>query len=274
MNVTYLISRIFFLLLSVGSLLLLTSCSSQIERDGPPSHTPDVTRLDQIQNPTPRFSPPRAANQKPYTIHGRTYHPLASNQGFIQHGEASWYGRKFHGRPTASGEIYDMYAMTAAHKRLPLPSYVTVRNLDNERQIIVRVNDRGPFHGNRIIDLSYAAAYKLDILQQGTGNVEIRAIAPDTPTTPIPHSLPPAPEEHAVVVYLQIGAFRHYDNARRLQQALQDHLSWPIRIVSTADSDIHRVQTGPLPQVSTAEHVATQLTRYNIHDAQVRLTVR
>ncbi len=271
MNVTHLIN---IPLLSIGSILLLASCSSQIERDGPPEQTPDTARLDTIQNPTPSFSPPRAVNQKPYTLHGRTYYPLASNDDFVQQGEASWYGRKFHGRPTASGETYDMYAMTAAHKRLPLPSYVSVRNLDNDRRIIVRVNDRGPFHGNRIIDLSYAAAYKLGILQSGTGNVEIRAITPDTPVTPVPQSLPPAPGEHRVVVYVQIGAFRDHRNAQRLQQTLQNQLDWPIRIVNNADSQLHKVQTGPLPRVSIAEQVAAQLTRYGIKDAKVRLSVR
>lgn len=255
-------------------LLLLAGCSSQIERDGPPQDVPDSARLDAVQNPTPSFSPPRAANQKPYTIHGRTYYPLADNHDFVQQGEASWYGRKFHGRQTASGEVYDMYAMTAAHKRLPLPGYVSVRNLDNDRQIVVRVNDRGPFHGNRIIDLSYAAAYKLGILQAGTGNVEIRAITQDTPPTPVPQSLPSAPGEHRVVVYVQIGAFHHYDNAQRLQQQLQTHLNWPVRIVSTADNQMHRVQTGPLPRVSLAEQIAAQMTEYGIQDARVRLSVR
>ncbi len=271
MNVTYLTN---ISLISACSLLLLASCSSQIERDGPPDQTPNTAALDQIQNPIPSFSPPRSANLKPYTIHGKTYYPLASNQDFVQRGEASWYGRKFHGRPTATGEAYDMYAMTAAHKRLPLPSYVSVRNLDNGREIIVRVNDRGPFHGNRIIDLSYAAAYKLGILQQGTGSVEVRAITPDTATTPVPQSLPPAPEEQKVIVYLQIGAFRSYDNAQHLQQRLQSHLQWPIRIVSTADDQLHRVQTGPLPQVSVAEQVATQLSEHGVTGAQVKLAVR
>ncbi|MEM6405247.1 MAG: septal ring lytic transglycosylase RlpA family protein [Pseudomonadota bacterium] len=271
MNITYLTNTFLF---GISSFLVLTSCSSQVERDGPPGHIPDSVQLDRIDNPTPRFSPHRPANQKPYTIHGQTYYPLSSNQGFVQRGEASWYGRKFHGRPTATGEIYDMYAMTAAHKRLPLPSYVSVTNLDNERQIIVRVNDRGPFHGNRIIDLSYAAAYKLGILQHGTGSVEIRAITPDTSIEHVPHALPPAPEEKNVVVYLQVGAFRHYENAQRLQQRLQNHLNWPIRIVSTANNQIHRVETGPLPQVSKAEQIAEQLTQHGISDAQVRLAVR
>ncbi len=271
MNVTHLIN---LPVLSISGALFLASCSSQIERDGPPLRTPDSAHLDTIQNPTPSFTPPRAANQKPYTLHGRTYYPLASNDNFVQQGEASWYGRKFHGRPTASGEPYDMYAMTAAHKRLPLPSYVSVRNLDNDRQIIVRVNDRGPFHGNRIIDLSYAAAYKLGILQAGTGSVEVRAITPDTPVTPVPQPLPPAPGEHRVVVYVQIGAFRDYGNAQRLQQTLQNHLDWPIRIVSTADNQLHRVQTGPLPKVSVGEQIAARMTDYGIQDARVKLSVR
>ena len=237
---------------------------------------PDKATLDQIPNAIPRFSPPRPANQKPYSIHGNTYHPISSNVGFVQRGEASWYGQKFHGRPTATGEQYDMYAMTAAHKRLPLPSYVEVRNLDNERRIVVRVNDRGPFYGNRIIDLSYAAAYKLGILAKGTGHVEIRTITPENQpvVTAIPAQMPPAPMPAETVVYVQIGAFRNYQNALRLQQRLQQQLRWSVRIVSDFDGQMHRVQTGPIPSVSEADKTVAQLTELGIPNTQVNLAKR
>ena len=259
------------------SIMVLASCSSQIQRDGPPAAAPDPTILDQIPNAQPRYSPPRAANQRPYTLHGTTYYPMAHNRGFVQRGEASWYGRKFHGRKTASGETYDMYGMTAAHKRLPLPSYVEIRNLENQRRIVVRVNDRGPFYGKRIIDLSYAAAYKLGLLAEGTGQVEVRAITPDNPapdTTPVPTQIPPAPDPVHTIMYVQIGAFRDYSNAQRLQQRLQQQLRWPVRIVSTSDNRLHRVQTGPIPNVSAADQAVVQLGALGIADAHVSLTNR
>ncbi len=264
------------LLISTLSIALITGCSSNIERDGPPATAPDKATLDQIPNAIPRFSPPRRANLKTYTVQGKTYHPFSNNQGFVQRGEASWYGQKFHGRPTATGEKYDMYGMTAAHKRLPLPSYVEVHNLDNQRKIVVRVNDRGPFYANRIIDLSYAAAYKLGILGKGTGNVEIRSITPASQAipTPAPQKLPPAPEPVNTVVYVQIGAFRDYNNAQRLQQRLQQQLRWPIHIVSTPDDRFHRVQTGPIPNVSTADQTVIKLAELGIPGTQVTLAKR
>lgn len=265
------------LIIGALSIALLASCSSNIQRDGPPSAVPDKTVLDKIPNATPRYSPPRPANQKAYNIHGRTYQPLADNTGFIQRGEASWYGQKFHGRPTATGETYDMYGMTAAHKRLPLPSYVEVRNLENERSIVVRVNDRGPFYGSRIIDLSYAAAYKLGILKKGTGYVEVRAITPGSQAKPTPapvqNTLPPAPTPAETVVYVQIGAFRNYQNAVRLQQRLQQQIPWTVQIVSST-TGLHRVQTGPIPNVSTADVAVDQLAGLGIPDAQVLLGKR
>ena len=120
----------------------------------------------------------RYGNPESYVVYGKTYHTLSSSKGYKERGAASWYGTKFHGKRTSSGEPYDLYAMTAAHKTLPLPTYVEVTNLKNGRTVIVKVNDRGPFHDDRLIDLSYAAAAKLDILPYGTGEVEVRAIDP------------------------------------------------------------------------------------------------
>ncbi len=140
---------------------------------------------------------PRAGNAPHYVVFGQRYYVMASADGYRERGVASWYGRKFHGRPTASGEIYDMYAMTAAHKSLPLPTYAQVTNLSNGRSVVVRVNDRGPFVDNRLIDLSYAAAIELDLIAAGTGLVEVKALgkaAPATTTAPSPSraSVPPS----------------------------------------------------------------------------------
>lgn len=146
--------------------------------DGPPPRDVDVSNLPDA---VPKVELIRkAGNKSPYTVFGKTYQVLPSNKGYRERGVASWYGKKFHGRKTSNGETYDMYAMTAAHKSLAIPSYVKVTNLDNGRTVIVRVNDRGPFHGGRIIDLSYAAAKKLDYSAKGVANVEVVAIDPHT----------------------------------------------------------------------------------------------
>ena len=155
---------------------------------GPPPGT--LLRPDQMQNAIPRDEPPsRYGNPSTYSVFGQQYATLASADGFTERGLASWYGTKFHGRRTSSGEPYDMYAMTAAHKSLPLPSYVEVTNLDNGETAIVRVNDRGPFHSGRIIDLSYAAAIKIGVHKKGVARVKIRALtARDVPTLRVSRS--------------------------------------------------------------------------------------
>jgi len=167
-------------------LLGLAGCSSSPERardaDGPPSGgVPDLA--DAVVRDEPRS---RYGNPPSYVVFGRRYYTMKSAEGYRERGIASWYGTKFHGRRTSSGERYDMYRMTAAHKALPLPTYVEVRNLQNGRTAVLRVNDRGPFHDGRVIDLSYAAALKLDILRTGTGLVEVRALAPGERRGPLP----------------------------------------------------------------------------------------
>lgn len=171
---------------SLPVLLLLTAvglgaCSTTPPHraDGPPSAAVDFSA---VPDAVPRVEPrSRYGNPPAYTVFGQTYHVMDSSQGHVERGIASWYGRKFHGRKTSSGEPYDMLAMTAAHKTLPLPTYVRVTRLDNGRSVVVKVNDRGPFHANRIIDLSYAAAVKLGMQHSGTAPVEIRAIDPRAP---------------------------------------------------------------------------------------------
>ena len=143
--------------------------------DGPPLQVID---FDKIPDAVPRREPRSRYGNNPYKVLGKRYIPMKSARGFKQKGVASWYGKKFHGRRTSSGEIYDMFKMTAAHPTLPLPTYVRVTNLDTKKRIIVKVNDRGPFLHGRIIDLSYAAAHKLGIARKGTGRVRIKAITP------------------------------------------------------------------------------------------------
>jgi len=156
--------------------LLVAGCAGVGPRDGGPDRPMDFSEVPDAVPKHERRT--RAGNPPSYVVNGRRYHLLDSPEGYIERGIASWYGTKFHGRKTSLGERYDMYAMTAAHKTLPIPSYVRVRNLRNGHEVVVRVNDRGPFHDNRIIDLSYAAASKLGIAQTGTGLVEVKTVTP------------------------------------------------------------------------------------------------
>jgi peptidoglycan lytic transglycosylase len=166
---------------------LLAACGGEPRRggyyrddgpgDAPPAH------LEGIADAKPRFEPLNARANEPYTVLGRRYAPYRSLHPYRERGLASWYGRQFHGRPTSSGERYDMYAMTAAHTILPIPSYARVTNLSNGRSVVVRINDRGPFHRDRIIDLSYAAAYKLGYAKAGSARVEVEAILPERSST-------------------------------------------------------------------------------------------
>ena len=163
--------------------LLLAACSSAPERkgayykdDGPGDKVP--ADLSKVPDAQPRAEPLHRFANRPYQVFGKEYVPLASVQPFRQRGMASWYGRRFHGQKTASGEIYDMYAMTAAHPTLPIPSYARVTHVRSGRSVVVRINDRGPFHAGRIIDLSYAAAHKLGFTQLGSSEVEVESIVP------------------------------------------------------------------------------------------------
>ncbi len=163
-------------------LALISGCSSKnsgrysIKNDHGPASPVDVSHVpDAVPKVEPRS---RGGNKSPYVVLGKTYYVMNDANGYREEGGASWYGKKFHGHLTSNGEVYDMYKMTAAHKSLPIPSYVKVTNLANNRQVIVRVNDRGPFHKGRIIDLSYAAASKLGMLSRGTANVRVEAINP------------------------------------------------------------------------------------------------
>lgn len=242
--------------------------SEKVRLDGAPSGYPD---LSHTPDAIPRVEKVSRANQKPYTIFGQRYYPMANAGGYVEQGVASWYGKAFHGNSTANGERYDMYAMSAAHKTLPLPSYVQVRNLQNGRNIVVRVNDRGPFHDNRLIDLSYAAASKLGMLGTGTALVEVRSINPNAPTQLALKSTPVTPVSAQPRIYLQVGAFGEQQNALNLQQRLRGELKRPVRIEQVAHNgaSLHRVQIGPLASIDIADQVSTQLAALQIVRVQV-----
>jgi rare lipoprotein A len=170
-------TRIFLLVM----LLALGGCSSTnkggyYKDDGPHERPP--ANLDRIADAVPRHEPLHKFANRPYEALGKRYVPMTSIQPFRQSGMASWYGKRYHGQKTSSGETYDMYAMTAAHPTLPIPSYVRVTNVANRRSVVVRINDRGPFKSERIIDLSYVAAYKLGYIQAGQARVEVETIVP------------------------------------------------------------------------------------------------
>jgi rare lipoprotein A len=168
--------------LIVGLALALGACGSAPKKggyykdDGPHERPP--AGLDAVADATPRAEPLHRYANRPYSVFGKDYLPLSAVQPFRQRGMASWYGKRFHGQKTSSGEPYDMYSMTAAHPTLPIPSYARVTNLANGRSVVVRINDRGPFHAGRVIDLSYVAAYKLGYIAAGSAQVEVEAIVP------------------------------------------------------------------------------------------------
>ncbi len=255
--------------------LLLGACGSSggkvggvfESRDGAPSERVDVAN---IPNAVPKVEPrARYGNPKSYEVFGKRYYVMKSAKGYKERGIASWYGTKFHGRRTSSGEPYDLHGMTAAHKSLPLPTYVRVTHLKNGRSVIVKVNDRGPFHGNRIIDLSHTAAVKLGIKATGTGFVEVEAIDPTTwgrSSAPQPAARPAPPPREVTNVpvdppgrfYLQVGAFSSRGNAERLARRLEGAGLGTTRVseVRLANGPIYRVRIGPLASAAEAERIA------------------
>jgi len=276
--------------LAAGVLLamsVLSGCASRSAglspgADGPPRG--GESRLVDAADAVPRVEPIRAGGpNKPYEIAGRRYVPVAQDVPMRQTGVASWYGRKYHGRPTALGEPFDMHAMTAAHPTMPLPSYARVRNPENAREIVVRVNDRGPFVDGRIIDLSYGAAMRLGI--RGIAPVEVERLthaqiragaggaqegAPGAPVVvaDLTRPAPPLPEAAASTggFWLQLGAFRQADGAQRLRDDASGRLqAVAARLTVVRDGDLHRVRAGPYPSREAAQaeaeriHAALQL---------------
>jgi len=238
--------------------------------DRAPKRPPDVSR---VPDAVPRAEP-RSASGNPtfYEVLGHRYYVLESASGYRERGVASWYGEKFHGRRTSSGEPYDMYAMTAAHKTLPLPAYVRVTNLQNGKSVIVRVNDRGPFVDNRLIDLSYTAAVKLDMTRSGTAMVEVEAIGPSSRSESPQTMSAPVPEGG---MYIQAGAFRSRANAESLVRRIETQVPGGHRVFVKQDhmdgKPIYRVRVGPVAGVDDFDSIVEQMARIGIPDAYLAL---
>lgn len=199
-----------------------------------------------------------------YVVHGRKYAVIKSSQGFAETGIASWYGDPFHGRKTSNGEIYDMHQMTAAHKHLPLPTFVEVTNLHNNKQVVLRVNDRGPFVGNRVIDLSFAAAKALDVIQSGTAQVSIRALDDLNLSEDSAREL-----ESNQPSYIQVASFKDNRNAFAYQKRLIGKGIKDSRIVQVTDNHgqtLLRVQIGPVNTGQDYDALITQLKKIGIRN--------
>ncbi len=219
----------------------------------PPASRPSDATLLALPDAVPRAEPPaRLGNPPFYEVFGTRYTVLASSAGYLERGVASWYGPDFHGERTSTGEAYDMYSMTAAHRTLPLPAYVRVTNLRNGRAVVVRVNDRGPFKANRIIDLSYAAALKLDMVRDGTTLVEVEAVGAG--------AAGPPPERPAAL-YTQVGAFTVESNARKLRDELAARGIESIDVSTDASRSPawYRVRVGPVVSVAAFDALVARL---------------
>jgi len=224
----------------------------------------------------------KRGNPPAYRVFGETYRVMDSAENFREWGVASWYGKKFHGRETSSGEIYDMHQMTAAHKHLPIPTYVKVTRVDNDQSIIVKVNDRGPFVGDRVIDLSFAAATELGMVESGKTDVYIEALSTHHVIEPLltepgPYSveqqaalLAAEPQEVAVQelvssdVFIQVGAFSQEPNARRMMEKVQTAMTVPVEVNVDRDRRLHLVQVGPMTDELSLEEAIASLSAAGI----------
>ena len=264
-----------------------TSTSSSIPSGSAVPQPPaDVFSIpDAVPKPEPRS---KRGNPPFYEVFGKRYYVLASSEGHVERGTASWYGPGFHSASTSMGEPYDMYAMTAAHKTLPLPAYAEVTNLRNGRKVVVRINDRGPFVGDRIIDLSYTAAARLDMLLQGTAPVEVRVITPSPgggsatpqrlPAAPVVAAPPPVTVVNAPAVksaggspmFIQAGVFADHENARRRVEVL---LAAGFELASLDEiagaRTLHRVRVGPFASVEEFDLNMKRLRELGINDARL-----
>jgi rare lipoprotein A len=255
-------------LLALCALALLAACRTTLpprpQPEPPPLPPPPPPAVEKIPDAMPKTEPKsRRGNPPFYEVYGQRYEVLASSTGYHERGVASWYGKAFHGGSTSNGEKYDMYAMSAAHKTLPLPAYVQVTNLKNGKSVVVRVNDRGPFVANRLIDLSYSAATRLDMIREGTTLVEVRSLDA-VGSTP---SLPVKPNE----LYVQAGAFADEVNANRLVERLRAAgigLAF-VRRDTVNGQPLHRVRVGPVPSVAEYDRLIEELRGVGIADARL-----
>jgi rare lipoprotein A len=237
--------------------------------------TPDIGDIDfsKIPEPVPIAEPrSRYGNKSPYTVNGQTYRVLPSAAGYRERGIASYYGSKFNGYKTSDFETYDMYKFSAASKVLPLPSFARVTNLENGKSVIVRVNDRGPFMPNRVIDLSLAAAVRIGIWPKGTGLVEVQGIDPSHPNAePAPVTAVTPRTGRQPLLYVQVGAFADAGNAERLATRLRGLKLGPVRVIpgSVNGRTLQRVQIGPLPDVDTVDRTTAKLDALGLPHASV-----
>lgn len=259
-----------------GLIIVLASCAPKgryyQHQDSAPEIIPHaVTTEDAI----PKYEPYAPANMRPYTIRGVRYQPLNTGKGFSDKGHASWYGQKFHGHLTSNGEIYDMYQMSAAHKTLPLPSFVRVTNLENGKQVVVRVNDRGPFHAGRVIDLSYAAALKLDVLKTGVAEVKLdvihisqtgemtvgkNAIMANDKTTKTKTNI-----KTNKMIFIQVAALQNKVQVEKLGHGLKALYQHPYS--TKLENGIYKLQLGPLKSESQANQLLSELKSNNYPSA-------
>lgn len=263
--------------------------STVILRDGAPDEDIDVDSLPDV---VPRQELIRdAGNKTPYTVLGKTYHVNFSTRGFSQTGYASWYGKKFHGNKTSNGEIYDMFALSGAHRTLAIPSYVRVTNLENGLSTVIRINDRGPFHDGRIIDLSYAAAKKLGFHNKGTAKVHIEVLEPDRPNTqfasapmaspatppptaaPVDGALPPVASRPATSpvtqTYLQLGAFSKAESAAALSNKVAAATGAKVHVRPEPSRSLYKVVVGPILDSIELHSLRKKLLEASFPDAHL-----
>ncbi|MEL7297666.1 MAG: septal ring lytic transglycosylase RlpA family protein [Pseudomonadota bacterium] len=253
-------------MMRVGLLILvgwLGGCAFSPAGDGPPVRDQRIPNA----NVTPRPEPRSASGNPPfYEVYGIRYYVMEDAADYRERGVASWYGKKFHGRPTSSGEPFDMHAVSAAHKTLPLPTWVRVTHLGNGRSIVLRVNDRGPFVDNRLIDLSYAAARELDLIEAGTGLVEVEAIRFDTPSASTAVERTPV-----ALLYMQVGAFGELANATRLRDRIDKTVAQNVFVASDTSRQpaIHRVRVGPIASVADFDRISGQLRALGVDEVRL-----
>jgi len=253
--------------------IVLAACAGKSRRGQMDSGPTQAVDTSGVADAVPRVEPRSAwGNPKSYVVNGHRYHVLQSGRGFSEEGVASWYGQKFHGKRTSSGETYNMYAMTAAHRTLPLPTYARVTNLANGRSVVVKINDRGPFRSDRRIDLSYAAAKRLGYARQGTARVRIEALDPATNALPVkPPTAAVTTRRSLVGTFVQVGAFGTLENAILMEGRLQKQHYGPI-VVDHPILDgqlLYRLRIGPLADVQAARDLARTLRNTGLHNALV-----
>ena len=254
---------ILLLALPVGACSILSS-----DQDGPGERIGAGTVADATPRPEPKS---KYGNPASYVVNGKRYYVKNSSAGYTARGTASWYGKKFHGRRTSSGEIFNMYRATAAHTTLPLPTYAKVTNLDNGKAVVVKINDRGPFHSERIIDLSYGAAVKIGLDKQGTGRVEVRVIETGPGRTAVATATPAVVAEPLVSngTYIQVGAFKQFVNAQEMRARTNGAGLFGVTVnkgTTSTGENIYKVRVGPYENTARIDAAIDKLRAAGIED--------